>query len=282
MHFIARVADRLVPALLLAGGVTLLMAGLLSFAPPTLGDPQAPPGSPGAGDPALTPDVSQPTQSPTAAPSLSPRDPVYPPYLPGSTPYSPTEEPFPSIRPSSPLPGEATPLPGSTIPADGRPTRIAIPSLRIDLPIVPGDLIVPRNPDFYPLCDVAQYMKEFADPGGEGSTYVYAHAQSGMFLPMLRASLRDGGAEMIGALIEVYTSDARLHLYEIFRVKRHATDLSLANNVEEGEHRLVLQTSEGPEGTVPKLQLAARPIGVVPATVAEAMPPPEPRVCAPR
>ena len=67
---------------------------------------------------------------------------------------------------------------------------------------------------------------------------------------------------MIGALVEVYTSDNKLHLYEIYRVKRHATDLSLARG-SPGEQMLVLQTSEGVAGTVPKLQVAARPVSVV-------------------
>ena len=85
---------------------------------------------------------------------------------------------------------------------------------------------------------------------------------------------------MIGSLVEVYTNDNRLHLYEIFRVKRHATDLAITN-VAPGIHQLVLQTSEGYAGHIPKLQIAARPIAVVPASRSEAQPPPDPRVCLP-
>ncbi len=102
-----------------------------------------------------------------------------------------------------------------------------------------------------------------------------------MFLPMLRASRRSNGAEIIGARVDIYTSDAKRHVYEIFRVKRHSLNLNIAYNVQRGEHRLILQTSEGPPGHRPVLQVAARPVRVLDATAAEAMPRPKPRVCWP-
>jgi hypothetical protein len=145
---------------------------------------------------------------------------------------------------------------------------------------VAGNLVVPGNRDFYPLCDVAMYMSEYVQPGEVGATYIYAHAQRGMFAPLLRGSEVNDGAAMVGALIEVYTSNDMLHLYELYVVKRHATDLSLANPPP-GGHMLVLQTSEGPAGTIPKLQVAARPLSVVPASDADANPQPQPRVCLP-
>jgi hypothetical protein len=159
-------------------------------------------------------------------------------------------------------------------------TRIRVPSLSIDLPIVAGDLEVAGNVDFYPLCDVAMYLPDFAQPGEEGATYIYAHAQQGMFAPLLKASLVRDGEAMVGSLVEIYTSDNKLYLYELYRVKRHAADLSLAE-APPGEQLLVLQTSEGPAGTVPKLQLAARPISVAAVASNEANPEPEPRVCLP-
>ncbi len=101
-----------------------------------------------------------------------------------------------------------------------------------------------------------------------------------MFLPLLRASEIDDGAAMIGARVEIFSADGRVHVYEIVRVKRHATDLSLAA-VAPGEHQLVLQTSEGPTGTVPKLQIAARPVTIADVPPEEANPVPQPRVCLP-
>jgi len=159
-------------------------------------------------------------------------------------------------------------------------SRIRIESLNVDLPIVSGTLVVPGNRDLYPLCDVAMSLDGFVAPGMPGATYLYAHAQQGMFLPLLRASEIDDGAAMIGARIEVFSADAKVHVYEIVRVKRHATDLSLAA-VAPGQHQLVLQTSEGATGTVPKLQIAARPVTVADVTPEEANPVPQPRVCLP-
>ena len=153
-------------------------------------------------------------------------------------------------------------------------------SLNVDLPVVSGTLVVPGNRDFYPLCDVAMYLDGFVAPGVPGTTYLYAHAQQGMFLPLLRASEVDDGAAMIGARVEVFSADGKLHAYEIERVKRHSTDLSIAV-VEPGQHQLVLQTSEGPTGTIPKLQIAARPVSVADVSLDEARPVARPRVCLP-
>jgi hypothetical protein len=56
-------------------------------------------------------------------------------------------------------------------------------------------------------------------------------------------------------------------------------DFSLAYDLDPGEHRLIMQTSEGPSGLYPKLQIAARPIAVYESTSAEALPTPHPRRC---
>ena len=246
----------------MAASVTLLTSGLLSVAPSGFGEWQTPEPSQVGGDPFLTPTPSGSPTSKLPTPSLSLAPGVTPSEVPSETP---TDRPEPT----------ATPNPNGAI-----ATRIRIPSLSIDLPVVPGDLVVPGNRDFYPLCDVAMFMREFVQPGEDGATYIYAHAQRGMFAPLLRTSQVDNGSAMVGALIEVYTSGNELHLYELYRVKRHATDLSLANPPP-GEHMLVLQTSEGPSGTIPKLQVAARPLSVVPADPREANPPTNPRVCLP-
>jgi hypothetical protein len=276
--------DRVLPALLLALSVMLLAAGAFSFAPPADIDPDQPPDAAVAGDPLLpTPDVSidatpsaqpttQPTTSPTPDPTASPQ-PTEP-----ATPFGPILPPSPGTSPS-PRPTASQP-PLAT--GGGDPSRIRIASLKIDLPIVPEDHPVRGNKNNYPLCDVAQYLNRFASPGEEGSTYIYAHAQIGMFWPLLRASRRtDGGASMVGALVEVYTNDDKLHMYEIYRVKRHAIDFTLAEKVPAGEHRLVLQTSEGWWGHREKLQLAAKPLSVASVSQKEANPTPHPRVCLP-
>ncbi|MEX2546443.1 MAG: sortase [Chloroflexota bacterium] len=296
MKSFVTVFDRLLPALLMASSVTLLTAGLLSYAPSAFGDWQTP--EPVLdGDPLLTPppDTSgRPTTDASADPgtSATPAAGETPTTTPTPVDLTPTPSltTDPNATPTSSETAPPTFIPGQTNPPGTKPTprpqgrgfatRIRIPSLHIDLPVVAGDLIVPGNRDFYPLCDVAMFMREYVQPGETGATYIYAHAQRGMFAPLLKASQVNNGASMVGALIEVYTSDNKLHLYELYRVKRHATDLSLAN-APAGAHMLVLQTSEGVSGTIPKLQVAARPLSVVPASASDANPRPRPRLCLP-
>ena len=155
-----------------------------------------------------------------------------------------------------------------------------IESEGIDLPIVSRELRVPdQGPDRYPPCDVAVYHTAFQQPGEDGSTYIYAHARDGMFLPLLTAAERRDGASLIGDLVQVYTDDDREYVYEITLVKRHAIDFSLAEDVPPGVSQLVLQTSEGPPGTLPKLQILAEPIDVLRASQADAHPKAHPRAC---
>ncbi len=273
MKRLVTVFDRLLPALLMASSVTLLTAGLLSYAPSAFGDWQTP--EPILdGDPLLTPPDASGGPTPDASTDPSATQGVH--ETPGASPSLTPVDLTPTPSPTNPPRPTTTPIPNRRAFA----TRIRIPSLHIDLPVVAGDLIVPGNRDFYPLCDVAMFMREYVQPGEVGATYIYAHAQRGMFAPLLKASQVNNGASMVGALIEVYTSNNKLHLYELYRVKRHATDLSLVN-APAGAHMLVLQTSEGVSGTIPKLQVAARPLSVVPANASEANPRPRPRVCLP-
>lgn len=165
------------------------------------------------------------TPDPTAAPTLT--------ASPTPLPTIPSGTPTPTSRPS------------------GTASRIVIPAMKVDLPVVEG-------PATFPYCNVAMYLQQFAQPGRRGTTYIYAHARTGMFLPLLRASqVRDGKA-MLGMLVQVYTSDARLYLYEIDLVQRHTDDFSLAYKLPAGvTQQLILQTSEG-SASEPKLAVRAR------------------------
>ena len=230
--------DRLVPALIAAGGVALLAAGLMTVLDPAAAQAEI------EASPSV---VATPTPSPSARPSGSP------------TP-SPEVSPSPS---GSPLPAAAS--------------RVVVPALKIDLPVVAQSFGPGKGA--YPLCDVAQYLEIFGQPSEIGTTYLYGHAREGMFLPLLRASERNNGRAMIGDLVQVYTTDGTTYLYEIFKVKRHSRDFSLADDVPLGEQRLILQTSEGPKGTVPKLQVAARLVSVGTAPLDEANPKAKPKDC---
>jgi hypothetical protein len=150
-------------------------------------------------------------------------------------------------------------------------TRVVIPALGIDLPIVKP------VPNAYPLCNVAMYLAALGQPGQGRATYLYAHARTGMFLPLLEQSRIGGGSHMLGMLVQVYTSDDQLFLYEIAKVLHHQLTLQAA--IDATTEQLWLQTSEGPKGTVPKLQVLALPLSSGPADPAAAHPTPHPLVC---
>ena len=164
-----------------------------------------------------------------------------------------------------------------SFPADRVATRVRIRALRIDLPV-----IKPGAATQHPLCDVAMYYADpsLGQPGQGRATYLYAHAQAGMFLPLLDASKVANGQRMIGMVVEVWTNDDQLFLYAISRVLRHVPVLTAFNApFAVTAEQLWLQTSEG-IGPQPKLQIVAEPLSPgVAAAPAEANPVPHPRVC---
>jgi hypothetical protein len=181
----------------------------------------------------------------------------------------------PTAAPSAtPVPsGEPTPSPAATAPADRVATRVVIQALGIDLPV-----IQPPSDSAYPLCDVAMYIQApLGQPGFGKATYLYAHARTGMFLPILTASKISDGAQMLGMIAEVYTSDDQLFLYEITEVRRHQLNLDAA--IAATTEQLWLQTSEGPKGTRPKTMVVAQFLSSSPADHAAAHPEAKPRVC---
>jgi hypothetical protein len=189
-----------------------------------------------------------------------------------SPPSSPAPSSSPSPSPSASPAGSPSAEP-SPSPAIATATRVVIAGLDVDLPIIAG-------PDTYPLCDVAMYLKELGQPGEPRATYLYAHARTGMFLPLLEESQRNRGKRMLGMLVQVYTDDDVLHLYEITEVRPQvafatALDEPFAATTEQ----LWLQTSIGPKGTLDKLQVIAMPLSSSPADPAVAQPTPRPVAC---
>ena len=171
--------------------------------------------------------------------------------------------PFPSLEPAGSA--EPSPSPGATRVA----TRVTVPALRIDLPVVRP----PDDPDHFPYCDVAEYIPQLSQPGQPGATYLYAHARKGMFLPLLETADR----KMPGMLVQVYTDDNQVYLYEITTVLRNQSSLDFAFAVT--EEQLMLQTSEGPRGTIGKTIVIALPLSVGPADPDAAHPTPKPIAC---
>jgi Sortase domain len=227
--------NRLLPAILTALGVSLIAGGLLTYT--------------GAVEPSPEPDASEIIVTASPPPSL--------------------------ILPTIPPPGTAAPTPAPTIPADRVATRVVVPALKIDLPIVKG-------PENRVLCNVAMYAVApgLVQPGLPGSVYLYGHARKGMFLSMLNASKKNDGRAMLGMSVEVYTSDDRLFTYYVTEVRRNVPKTSGFDDVlKVTTPTLWLQTSEGPKGTPHVLQVVALPLSETPADHAAAHPTPKPVVC---
>lgn len=167
---------------------------------------------------------------------------------------------------------------GSTSPVAAIATRVVVPALSIDLPVVAS----PPNEQF-PLCNAAEYLvldKTLGYPGLPQATYLYAHARTNMFLPLLTQSTVNNGAAMIGMWVEVYTDNDQRHIYEITQVLRHVSgSASLAAPDSATTDELWLQTSEGPLESSTKLQVVAQPIGVLGASAADSHPSGKGNVC---
>jgi hypothetical protein len=179
--------------------------------------------------------------------------------------------PLPTINPLT-LPG-GNPL-ASGVPADRVATRVVVPRLGIDLPVILQDGATYGS---YPLCDVAMYLPFLGQPGQGRATYIYAHAREGMFLPLLIASQSNDGKRMLGDIVQVYTNDNYLFIYQISEVRRHTLDLNEAFAT--STETVFLQTSEGPNGTIPKLQVVATYVSSDKVDPNQAHPPAHPRMC---
>ena len=245
VRFLRQLERHVVSSVLTGIGVMLLAAGLFAYIVPlgaTGGVPVPTPGGPGG-------PASSAVPPPSAQASPAPASPSTPP-----------------VSPSAAV-----------------ATRVVIPALKIDLPVVNGSTEqTGATGQPFPYCNVAAYLDAFSQPGRPGTTYIYAHARVGMFLPLLTASRVDNGAGMIGYSVLVYTSDSKVYWYSIAIVKRHVVlgphqfDITKAAP---GVQQLVLQTSETPYDTGPKLQVLATFELAQPATFAEAHPTPHPQVC---
>jgi hypothetical protein len=235
------ITTRAVPALITALGVVLVTVGLLAY-----------------GDPATA----------GVLPTASPIGDV-------ATPAPSSSADLPSVNPSA----GPTESPGATVPpGTAVVTRVVVPALQIDLPVVAA-------PSGYPYCDVAMYFGPPMGQPGEGkATYLFAHARDGMFGPIFKLAMGPTGSgagatprKMLGMIVQAYTSDNKLYLYEVSKVLLH--QLTLDAPYAATTEQLWLQTSEGPHGTPGKTQLVATLLSVGNADPADAHPKPHAVTC---
>lgn len=262
------VGSRILPALLTALGVVLVTGGLLSYADPnTTGT-------------AVTPSFESGVIDPSDGPSEDPGASLGASLDPGLSPSGGPSQGPDGSPPASVVP-DPTPTP-TTKPGRQVATRVVIPALKIDLPVIKGN-------DGYPLCNVAMYLHTanseakdaFGQPGEGRATYMYAHARDGMFGPIYEmAIVKKTIKKTLGMIVQVYSSDNKLYLYEITEYRLHAVGgPALDDAINAQSEQLWLQTSEGPKGTPGKTQLIAKPISVTAADPADAHPKAKPVAC---
>jgi hypothetical protein len=145
-----------------------------------------------------------------------------------------------------------------------------VPALNIDLAVVAA-------PDGYPYCNVAMYLdglpppiRDLGQPGLGRATYLFAHARDGMFGPIYELAHAGQQKKMLGMIVQVYTQDDRLFLYEVDKVLVHQLNLNAALGAD--TEQLWLQTSEGPKGTPGKTMVRAQLLSVGAADPADAHP----------
>ena len=225
-----RLRARILPAVITAAGIALVAAGLLTYTAPSGADAQG-----------------------SDAPSFATPTPL------GSI----ARLTFPPIPSGSPSPSP------SATPSNRVTTRVLVPALDIDLPVI-------KPPAGEPSCNVAMYLDFFSQPGLPGATYLYAHARTGMFLPLLEHSWQNHGASMIGMTVWVYTSDDQVFLYRIFKVRQHFSASTSLTELPVKDGQVWLQTSEGPLSSSTKLQVVASFLTSHPVAHADAHPTPHP------
>ena len=120
--------------------------------------------------------------------------------------------PLPTFPPAS---GSTSPSPSA--PADRVATRVVIPALKIDLPIVKPS----GGSSTYPQCNVAMYIKELHQPGQGGATYLYAHARDGMFGPIYHLAIEKHKPNATGSVAASSSPlpDAKSHFHLIARLR---------------------------------------------------------------
>src|SRR5436190_1101959 len=118
------------------------------------------------------------------------------------SPVAVVDTPSPLIS-LPPISSSAVPSASASFPADRITTRVRVAALKIDLPVID------QPNGGFPACNVALVYQDrrLGQPGEGRATYLYAHARTGMFLPLLTQSKISNGNKMVGMVVEVWTND---------------------------------------------------------------------------
>lgn len=183
---------------------------------------------------------------------------VAPLVAPGPTTSTPTSPGLPYVPPDG---GSAAPSPAATgaiapatngaspTPFDGEPgivaTRVVVPRLSIDLPVVEGDGVdAPMG--------MAAHYPGTSWPGGGSNIYLYAHARKQMFQNLWDTQLGD--------LVFVDLVDGGERVYQVTQIEPDIpwNDMSVVDPTP--SEQLTLQTCTGTQDTDPRFLVIATPV----------------------
>jgi LPXTG-site transpeptidase (sortase) family protein len=158
---------------------------------------------------------------------------------------SPSRSALVTSRPTSPL----VPTPTAFVAPSPRPTgivarQIRIPRLEIDLRIIEGDGVDA------PMGKAAHYPGT-GWPGGGSNTYIYAHAQTGMFLTLWHAKVGD---EIFLDLV-----DGTTRRFVVTKVRPRVAWNAMDYLGPTPTEQLTLQTSTSYTATAPRFIVIAEP-----------------------
>jgi sortase (surface protein transpeptidase) len=134
--------------------------------------------------------------------------------------------------------------------------RIAIPRLRIDLPLDVGDIGRDVPPSEYSGATpegVALLFPGSSVPGRGGNSYIYAHTRAGMFLALWGVRLDD-------VVVVLGADHSVVRTYRIALVVPRVDPDDTGWLASGGRERLTLQTSTGPRSSDPRFIAVAHPV----------------------
>jgi sortase family protein len=150
----------------------------------------------------------------------------------------------PSIRVVLPTPAAAP-----AVLAEG--VRVRLPRLRIDLALLPGDVVRDIDEERTPVSG-AFLLPGSAVPGTTGNAYVYAHARTGLFLALWDVRLGD--------LVEIAQPSGAILRFAVTEIHPRVPPTDLEYIAPTNDERLTLQTSTGPTGDDPRFVVVAMPV----------------------
>jgi sortase (surface protein transpeptidase) len=164
------------------------------------------------------------------------------------------------VLPNSPaLTAQPTPEPARAVPTAKPVTiagsRIAVPRLGIDLPLEIGEIArdVPREGYAGATPENAAFVFPSSRlPGEGGNTFIYAHARAGMFLSLWGAKLGD-------EVVIYRPDDGGRRSYRVVLIAPRVNPADAQWLDPNGEERLTLQTSTGPNPGDPRFIVVAYP-----------------------